>query len=359
MNLDQFATSATRELLEVTGSNVGGRRLELRREHRRRTVGRVGVLVTAALLVTAGTLTVVRSSDRDVQPAEPGTPARNGALVTVDSRGSVVVLDGDLPSTAPRRAHPHSRVDFTSDGEQMMVQERDGSLRLTDLSTGESTSLGDCPSPGCDADLSPSGDEVALVSQDGDLRIELRPVDGGPIEHLSTEGTDIHSPVWSPDGSRLAYVADEGLFVVGRDGGDPRLLVSSSAEDALVVRPSWSPDGDRLAFARPEARPAAGTEGPGVVGHRFMLMVLDVASGIAAFSRDVGSCYCLGIAAPEAVWSPDGELIAVNAVGNGLRDKVSAARATGVYVVAPDGSGWRRLTPNVVGFGMSWMPLVE
>jgi dipeptidyl aminopeptidase/acylaminoacyl peptidase len=358
MNLDQFATQATRELLDVTGSNVAGRRLALRRQVRRRTFGRVGVLVTAALLVMAGTLAGVRSSSRDAQPAGPGAPARNGALVTVDERGSVVVLDGELPSTAPRRALAYSRVDFTSDGQQMMVQSRDGSLRLTDLSTGESTSLGDCPSPGCDADLSPSGDEVALVSQYGDRLIELRPVGEGPTEHLSTEGTDIRSPVWSPDGSHLAYVADEGLFVVRRDGGDARLLVPFGPEDALAVRPSWSPDGGRLAFARPEAR-RTGPEDPGAASYRFVLLVLDVESGVAGFTRDVGSCYCLGIAAPEAVWSPDGNLIAVNTVGNGLGDADSAARAAGVYLVAPDGSRWRRLTPRLVGFGMSWMPRVQ
>jgi Tol biopolymer transport system component len=200
---------------------------------------------------------------------------------------------------------------------------------------------------------------VALVAREGDPRIELRPVGDGPVEHLSTPGTDIHSPVWSPDGSRLAYVAEEGLFLVGRDGSDPRLLLPSLTDGLLMVGPSWSPDGSRLAFAQPQARAGEDSEPPGLVGHRFVLTVLDSESGTPQLTRDVGSCYCLGIAAPEAVWSPDGELIAVNAVGNGSRDRVDAARADGVYVVRPDGSGWRLISSIAVSAGLSWQPLVE
>jgi hypothetical protein len=359
MNLDQLARQATRELLEVTGSDDVGRRAALAREQRRRAVGRAGAWVGAAALVTVAVLVASPSGDRDAQPAEPDGPPRNGALVTVDSSGSVVVLDGQLPTTAPRTVHPYSRIDFTANGAQMMVQEPEGSLALIDLGTGETTSVGECSTPWCDADLSPAGDVIALVAHDEDPRIEVRPIDNGPVVHLSTPGTDIHSPVWSPDGSRLAFAADEGLFVVDRDGSDPRLLLPSATDDLLVVRPSWSPDGSRLAFAQPQARPAEGSDPPGMVGHRFVLTVLDIESGASEPMRDVGSCYCLGIAAPEAVWSPDGELIAVNAVRNGARDRVGAARADGVYVVRPDGSGWRLISPFALDARMSWQPRVE
>lgn len=259
MNLDQLARQATQELLDVTGPDVAGRRSALSRTRRRRALGRAGALVGAASLVTVGVLLGTPSGDRDVRPAEPTGPLRNGALVTVDSSGTVVVLDGELPATAPGRVHPFSRIDFTMDGTRMMVQVPDGSLALIDLGTGETTSVGDCSTPWCDADLSPAGDVIALVAHDEDPRIELRPIDNGPVEHLSTPGTDIHSPIWSPDGSRLAltlvnedvcpWYCDTAIGVIEADATGLRVLATAhTGKDQEVSWPAWSPDGARIAF---------------------------------------------------------------------------------------------------------------
>lgn len=364
MNLDQLARDATQELLEVVATPSGKRRFDLERRRRRRTVARGVALLGAAALVAAAwgvTAPAGPESDRGPQPAGPEGLGRNGALVTVVDR-SVVVLDGELPDAAPRSVRRWSRVDFTRDGTRMMVHENDGSLHLVDVTTGGSTPLGACALDACDADLSPAGDAVALTSQE-EPRIELRPVEGSESEHVITPDVRPYSPSWSPDGSRIAFNASEGLFVIDRDGEGMRVIrpsrTRSPAIDArLLPPPSWSPDGTRLAVMQVTPLSVGGAS-PGLVPLRFTLIVLGVHSGTTQMTRDVGSCYCVGLPAPTATWSPDGSLIAVSTVRNPKGRDITDARGNGVYVVRPDGSDWRLLTKSSVGTSLTWQPLLD
>jgi Tol biopolymer transport system component len=115
---------------------------------------------------------------------------------------------------------------------------------------------------------------------------------------------------WSPDGRQLVTAgvrpgANTALFVLNADGtGERRLVVG----DHGVVEPAWSPDGRRIAYVGDTGLWLIGADGRGA--HSIL-------SGFAE----------------NPAWSPNGRTIAV------ARGKQEA-----IWLLAPDGSGLRRLT---------------
>jgi hypothetical protein len=74
--------------------------------------------------------------------------------------------------------------------------------------------------------------------------------------------------------------------------------------------------------------------------------------------RELGRCYCVGIAPPAVAWSPDGRQIAVTVIASTGRS-VTDAESGGLYSIRPDGTGW---TPQGSSTGvtyLAWQPLTE
>ncbi len=151
------------------------------------------------------------------------------------------------------------------DGENRIVYELDGELRIYDITTGSSTPLTiNVPDDGLwkrpsriDVEgliegysLSPKGERALFVAR-GD--VFTVPIEKGPTRNL-TRSSNAHDKwaSWSPDGSKIAYISDitgeEEIFLVDQAGtGEPEQLTNNGAEMRYALR--WSPDGKRIAFS--------------------------------------------------------------------------------------------------------------
>ena len=132
----------------------------------------------------------------------------------------------------------------------------------------------------------------------------------------------------SPDGARIAFGSSPGygepggIFVMDADGSDLQLVAEGNAFD-----PSWSPDGSRIVYSlnTPDGR----TE----------LAIVDLATGAV-----IQPLEDLRGEQNQPAWSPDGQSIAF---------EWSTPSGSGLYIVAPDGSGLRRLAD---GSAPTWSP---
>jgi Tol biopolymer transport system component len=133
------------------------------------------------------------------------------------------------------------------------------------------------------------------------------------------------TPAWSHDGTRLVWIYHGNLWTVRADGtGDRQLVAGVSPPRASLDdsrRPSWSPDDSRLVFEDAQ-------------GQRGVYRVDATGGGLRHLASGT---------APA--WSPDGTRIAF-------------VRGTGVYSIAPDGGGERKLTTveRATAGPLSWSP---
>jgi TolB protein len=119
-----------------------------------------------------------------------------------------------------------------------------------DLRTGASTSITSAFEDTMkDPDWSPDGNRIAF----GDPfapDVFTRAPDGTGRTRLLQDASD---PAWSPNGSRVAFVggtsASAGIYVANVDGTG-RLRVTTPGTSATDEGPTWSPDGQWLAFHR-------------------------------------------------------------------------------------------------------------
>lgn len=127
----------------------------------------------------------------------------------------------------------------------------------------------------------------------------------------------------SPDGRQLAFAwwrgrGEGGLYLrtVGDNASEPRPLGVGAGD---VHGLSWSPDGQALAFIATRADGGCTLWLQPLSGERRALAA------------------CAPLFTPGTAWSPDGRWIAFAGEGEG---------AGGLFLVAPDGSGLRRLTTS-------------
>ena len=177
--------------------------------------------------------------------------------------------------------------------------------------------------------------EVITFKADGSGPRSLIRVPAEGVERLS-------NPVWSPDAQRL-YVIGTGPEVQGKSfvyyepdvyslpagGGDLRRLTDT--RDVARVVPS--PDGRQLVAAREDT-----SGGYFDLSSQLWLMTADGKEARPLLDREKG------VLDTPGSWSPDGKAIAFTRCRILSPNSTGRVKNTcGIYVVAPDGSGLRKL----------------
>jgi TolB protein len=229
---------------------------------------------------------------------------------------------------AKQQQSPNGKIVFQS------TQGGDGfvnDIYVMDADGKRQTRLTDSPSDDTSPLWSPTGDQIAFLSDRGGNGYEIylmnpdgsnqRPLrvaaDGGPVYGANVE--------WSPDGTKLKYETSAfelgDIYVieaVAPGGGDsvvpPQVINSSRPAGQSDTDASWSPDGTRFVFR------SVGCDGCGI--SELYTMNADGTNRVQV--TDLAGFE----SAPR--WSPDGTLIAYNALRGGAR---------GIYVKNADGTG--------------------
>jgi Tol biopolymer transport system component len=231
----------------------------------------------------------------------------------------------------------------------------------------------------------PGGDRILFVRTDivsgGEGEIHVINADGTNLMRLSTPGSDDYAPTWSPDGRRIGFVHVDfverlpQIYVIKADGTDLERL---SPRGTIDLYPIWSPDGQRIAFANADLvtridqvylMNADGTNRVPLTafmplgadplswspdGEQIALLTWGASSGYDIYAVNPDGTNLRPLSAGpgydvDAVWSPDGSLIAYASEGN-------------VFVINADGTNRRQLTsrPNVrwsySDFQPGWSP---
>jgi tricorn protease len=147
-----------------------------------------------------------------------------------------------------------------------------------------------------DLALSPDGKKVAFVAR-GDV-FAASAKDGGDATRVTATDAIESQPVWAPDSRRLVYVSARGrgrqIYLYDFATSTETPLTTGDAAD---LSPRFSPDGKALAYLR----------------DRRTLHVLDLTS-----KQDrvlATGVFADTIESPDPVWSPDGQWIALFAIG--------------------------------------------
>jgi TolB protein len=261
-------------------------------------------------------------------------PARAAAepldLIAFETPAGIHLINSDgsglrrLPGTRPGDQNPNwspdgRRLVFWSDADatgEIYVCDADGSKRRRLTRDDQASDYGPTDQyPG----WSPNGRLIAFDSyRSGEWHIWVMRPDGNGVRRVTKDGRGGSSAEWSPDSERIAYTADwEGtsLAIVNLDGSGTRPLRSLSPERDWS--PSWSPDGTQMAFASEAAHKKGEIYVVGVDGGAPSRLTRNDA-------RDV-----------DPVWSPDGSQLLFGTGRAGHWE---------VYVMAPDGTGQRRVT---------------
>lgn len=255
-------------------------------------------------------------------------------------------------------------------------------------------------SPGVQAHSSLSPDATRVVYSQvnpGGSSIEAVDRAGGPIAVLNTGRKWSLVPHWAPDGSRIAFTSDADgnyeIYTMNPDGGDVRQL-TFTAPPIQHVGPKYSPDGSQLLYATDEdeedpanqqdiwVMPAGGGAGTRLTrgindresrgwspdGKRIVTQTVEDGVGqlvvlnadgtglrrITGFPPGTprfapGGIFPVMSGAVTPAWSPGGDRIAFASNHEGNYD---------VYVIAPDGTGLRRVTRSPEPeLSVSWGPL--
>lgn len=216
--------------------------------------------------------------------------------------------------------------------------------------------------------------EDAYPSRDScfESHIWLSNTDGSGAHRLFPDDVDGSILAWSSDGARILY---QDAYQDWRNGGDLMLTDPAGSErrrllpDALCSYPcwsgaggAWSPDGTRFAIARLDA---SGVRGAGPAETGSVIAIVDIASGQVTeleTTRTTNlseqcwvSTQCEGMNDTPR-WSPDGSRVVF--ARQWMSPEPGSTWTSGaVYVVNPDGSDLRRVTPEGLNaWNASWSP---
>jgi Tol biopolymer transport system component len=301
---------------------------------------RAGALALAiALLATgcAGSSTTLPAEPSSGPPAS-GPVSRPTQAPRSPSAGALNGASAASPGTSP----PAALADETGWIAYQGENGEQGLFLLRSDGSSEHRILGDLPGMQRHPDFSRDGRRLAfdnLPSEDSVDSVWVAAADGSGARMLKPDCPSRNAclgfwePAWSPDGGRLAVVIEEGptdggvpnnfgIAIVDVATGHSSLVVETPATDGQLQFPRWSADGKRLLFWRESDQPTVWVTGVNGKGSRRLTAP--------------------ALLAGEPDWSPDGKTIVFDTrpllhFDSGPSD---------LYLVAPDGSGLRKITDS-------------
>jgi Tol biopolymer transport system component len=155
----------------------------------------------------------------------------------------------------------------------------------------------------------------------------------GLIDITPASTVFVGQPAWSADGRKLAV---NGMTTMNADG-------SNRLPSGAGGTPAWSPDGTRLTASRNGDLLPSGSHNPDI-----FVMNVDGTNQINLINDPPGD----GPFDTEPDWSPDGTRIAFQSdrtlPGDGFQ--------YGIFTIAPDGQGLKRLTAGFFDMSPDWSP---
>jgi Tol biopolymer transport system component len=209
--------------------------------------------------------------------------------------------------------------------------------------------LGVPRSTGCTS-WSPDSSKILcnVFSENGPQPATANP-DGSDFTYLNTNlPLDLFCLFWSPDGARLlchsegiANPADAGLYTVRSSDAGDLVRVTATPPDGFDNGYGYSPDGSRILYAQ------------FANGHGTLFSVKPDGSDPVELSPPALSVIDLGFFdRVGADWSPDSSHVAFAAF-----DESSRSFATGLFVVNADGTGLHQIAPSGLGaLSAQWSP---
>jgi TolB protein len=245
----------------------------------------------------------------------------NGDLYWVDPAGENLrrLTEAELPDWAPLWAPNGRRLAYVSG----VGAEAD--IYLVDADGGERRRLTE--NAVWDYPRSWSADGRTLLIEtvppgSRNIAIALLEVESGRMRYLTDGRFNDGDPAWSPDGRKIAFSSDRDgnreIYVMDADGGNVLRLTDHPAWDG---HPYWSPDGSRILFESNRGS-----------GQTFEVLTM-LANG-----RRLRRLTDNDMDDKHPSWSPDGASVIFEAHRTGRM---------GLFLVKPDGTGERTLTPGL------------
>jgi Tol biopolymer transport system component len=309
-------------------------------------------LLVASLAI--GTIPTVAADSLATPVASPPGGSLAGGRIVFDNNEDIYAIDVDGSSLKQLTNNPGPEFDpmWSPEGTKIVYRDsrrgpnEDDEISVMNADGSDQTNLTHDPANDWGPAWSPDGTRIAFNSTRDNPQLPqvfVMNADGSGVTRLTDREGGY--PTWSPDGSRIAFMSSEPaemdnyeIYVMNADGTDQTRLTNSPGSDGW---PAWSPDGSTIVFSsvRDDCRYAAGADckRSGDIGPFHDLWTMDIDGGNQTrLTEEFGQF---------VAWSPDGEHLVFGSSG-------------GLFVVAADGSGVRRLpiegVPGEIGFA-DWM----